>query len=131
MVGESHGSRVLHFRSSLKENSMPKTPVKKKSPAKKKHVPARKPVAKKEEQAATKAPVAKKAASPKEKEPAEQKQFMITRKENLLKLLDEAPTDALKELHNQVLGEDWKHGVAELGDKLREIMIKRKFDHDV
>lgn len=121
---------------------MPRKPVKKKnkSPVKKKHVPARKPVPAKKPGLPLAVPegaTVEKRSTPKPdqtggKKDQQPKQFMITQRKNLLAMLDGAPTNALKELHGQILrpGEGWKHGVAELGDKLREIMIKRKFDHE-
>lgn len=52
--------------------------------------------------------------------------FVIHKRKHLLDLLNNAPEEALIELYLQVMGANWKHRVAELGDTIRVIRHKRK-----
>lgn len=53
-------------------------------------------------------------------------QMAIVHREHLLGMLQNATDTQLRELYQQIMGIKWKHGVAELGHHVREIMTRRK-----
>jgi hypothetical protein len=59
---------------------------------------------------------------PKPKGPTEP---AILKRKLLLAMLDAADKKLLTELYQQVMGVEWKHGVAELGDAIRQRMKAR------
>jgi hypothetical protein len=76
-------------------------------------------------------PVKKKIKSPPKADDApkkeEPKQMAIVQRKHLLGLLQNATDIQLRELYQQTMGIKWKHGVAELGCHIREILTRRKY----